>query len=55
MMQVMARVQGEMKCISINAEKYISFWLGGLRFIDNVNFLPSSLDSLVKDRDSLSK
>ena len=34
--------------------KYISFSLGGLRFIDSINFLLSSLDSLVKGSDPLS-
>ena len=29
-------------------EKYITFSLGGLRFIDNLNFLQGSLDSLVR-------
>ena len=29
-------------------EKYITFSVGGLRFIDSLNFLQSSLDSLVK-------
>ena len=50
-MQAMARVQGEIKCISANTEKYISFSLGNLRFIDSVNFLLSSLDKLVKGTD----
>ena len=48
LMQAMARVQGEIKCIPTNTEKYISFSLGNLRFIDSVNFLLSSLDKLVK-------
>jgi len=48
LMQAMARVQGEIKCISTNTEKYISFLLGNLRFIDSVNFMQSSLDKLVK-------
>ena len=47
-MQAMARVQSEIKCIPTNTEKYISFSLGNLRFIDSVNFLQSSLDKLVK-------
>ena len=47
-MQAMARVQGEIKCIPTNTEKYISFSLGNLRFINSVNFLLSSLDKLVK-------
>ena len=47
----MARVQGQIKCIPTNNEKYISFSLGNLRFIDSVNFLLSSLDKLVKGSD----
>ena len=50
-MQAMARVQGEIKCIWTNTEKYVSFSLGNLRFIDSVNFLLSSLDKLVKGID----
>ena len=49
--QAMARVQGEIKCILTNTKKYISFSLGNLRFVDNVNFLLSSLDKLVKGND----
>ena len=48
LMQAMASLQGEIKCIPTNTEKYISFSLGNLRFIDSVNFLLSSLDKLVK-------
>ena len=51
LMQAMARVRGEIKCIATNTEKYISFSLGNLRFIDSVNFLLSSLDKLVKGSD----
>ena len=51
LMQAMARVQGEIKCIPTNTEKYISFSLGNLRFVDSVNFLLSSLDKLVKGSD----
>jgi len=47
LMQAMARV-GEIKCIPTNTEKYMSFSLGNLRFIDSVNFMQSSLDKLVK-------
>ena len=50
-MQAMSRVPGELKCIPTNTEKYISFSLEKLRFIDSVNFLLSSLDSLVKGND----
>jgi len=48
LMQAMARVQGEIRCIPTNTEKYMSFTLGNLRFIDSVNFMQSSLDKLVK-------
>jgi len=48
LMQAMARVQGEIGCIPTNTEKYMSFTLGNLRFIDSVNFMQSSLDNLVK-------
>ena len=48
LMQAMARVRGEIKCIPTNTEKYISFSLGNLRFIDSLNFMQSSLDKLVK-------
>ena len=51
LMQAMSRVQGEIKCIPTNTEKYISFSLGNLRFIDSVNFLLSSLENLVKGSD----
>ena len=51
LMQAMARVQGEIKCIPTNTEKYVSFSLGNLRFIDSMNFLLSSLDKLVKGID----
>jgi len=37
----------EVKCIPINMEKYITFSVGGLHFIDSCNFLQGSLDSLV--------
>ena len=48
LMQAMASVQGEIKCIPTNTEKYMSFSLGNLRFIDSLNFMQSSLDKLVK-------
>ena len=51
LMQAMARVRGEIKCIPTNTEKYISFSLGNLRFVDSVNFLLSSLDKLVRGSD----
>ena len=51
LMQAMSRVRGEIRCIPTNTEKYISFSLGNLRFIDSVNFLLSSLEKLVKGID----
>ena len=51
LMQAMARVRGEIKCIPTNTEKCISFSLGNLRFVDSMNFLLSSLDKLVKGSD----
>ena len=39
---------GKLLCIAKNSEKYISFSLGQLRFIDLFNFMASSLDKLVK-------
>ena len=51
LMQAMARVRGEIKCIPTNTEKYISFSLRNLRFVDSVNVLLSSLDKLVKGSD----
>ena len=54
LMQAMARVQGEIKCIPTNTEKYISFSLGNLRFIDSINFLLNSLEKLVKGSDEFS-
>ena len=51
LMQAMARVQGEIKCIATNTEKYISFSLGNLRFIDSINFLLNSLENVVNGSD----
>jgi len=48
LMQATARVQGEISCIPNNTEKYISFSLGNLRFVDRLNILMTSLDALVK-------
>ena len=47
LMQEIASVDANLKCIPNNMEKYISFSLGNLRFIDSFQFLLSSLDSLV--------
>ena len=46
-MQAMSQLKKEVKCIANNMEKYITFSVGGLRFIDSFNFFQASLDSLV--------
>ncbi|KAL9986244.1 hypothetical protein ACROYT_G000355 [Oculina patagonica] len=50
LMQAMSKLsqatQKEVKCVANNMEKYITFSVGGLRFIDSLNFLQGSLDSL---------
>ena len=51
LIQAMTRVRGEIKCIAKNTEKYISFSLGNLKFIDSINFLLSSLEKLVDGTD----
>ena len=48
LMQGMSKVKKEIRCVANNMEKYVTFSVGGLRFIDSLNFLLSSLDSLVK-------
>ena len=48
LMQAMSNLQKEVKCVAKNMEKYITFSVEGLRFIDSLNFLQGSLDSLVK-------
>ena len=47
LMQAISRVNGRVSCIPNNTEKYISFSLGQLRFIDSAQFLLASLDKLV--------
>lgn len=47
LMQAMSRVTGQINCIPNNMEKYISFSLGNLRFMDSFGIMMSSLDSLV--------
>ncbi|KAL9983781.1 hypothetical protein ACROYT_G006009 [Oculina patagonica] len=46
--KISKEAQKEVKCVANNMEKYITFSLGKLRFIDSLNFLKGSLDSLVK-------
>ena len=47
LMQAISKVAGKVSCIPNNTEKYISFSLGQLRFIDSAQFLLASLDKLV--------
>ena len=46
LMQVISKVDVNISCIPNNTEKYISFSLGQLRFIDSAQFLLASLDRL---------
>ena len=46
-MSGIAEVQSDLECIPNNMEKYVSFSLGKLRFIDSLGFLQTSLDALV--------
>ena len=48
LMQAISKVEGKISCIPNNMEKYISFSLGKLRFIDSTKSLLGSLDRLVK-------
>ena len=47
LMQAISKVEGKVSCIPNNTEKYISFSLGQLRFIDSAQFLLASLNKLV--------
>lgn len=50
-MQSISKVESKITCIPNHMEKYISFSLGKLRFIDSMQFMQASLDSLVKATD----
>ena len=39
----------KVSCIANNMEKYITFSLGNLKFIDSLNFMNASLDTLVQN------
>ena len=45
--QAISKVEGRVSCNPNSTEKYISFSLGQLRFIDSAQFLLASLDKLV--------
>ena len=47
-MQAMANLNKEVTCVANNMEKYITFSVDGLRFIDSLNFLLKSLNTLVE-------
>ena len=46
-MQSLSKMDGKISCIPNNTEKYISFSLDQLTFIDSIQFLSASLDKLV--------
>ena len=46
-MREIGKVTGELKCIPNNMEKYVTFSLGKLRFIDSYQHLSSELEELV--------
>ncbi|MEW8687500.1 MAG: hypothetical protein AB2556_16930 [Candidatus Thiodiazotropha sp.] len=46
LMQAISKVKGKISCIPNNTEKYTSFSLDQLRFIDSAQFLLTSLDKL---------
>ena len=51
-MQSISKSDGKLSCIPNNMEKYISFQVRQLRFIDSFQFLQTSLDKLVKGCDN---
>ena len=51
-MQSISKTEGNIRCIANNMERYISFSLRQLRFIDSAQFLLASLDKLVKASDN---
>ena len=54
-MQAISEPTGKITCIPNNTEKYISFSLGQLRFIDCAQFMLSSVDKVVNacDKDDV--
>lgn len=47
LMQKITDIDKEINCVANNMENYITFSAGNLQFIDSLNFLQGSLDSLV--------
>ena len=52
-MKKIHKAYGNITCIPNNAEKYISFSIGQLRFLDSFQFMNSSLAELVKNTPDL--
>ena len=50
-MQQIHKITGRLSCIPNNTEKYISFSVGQLKFLDNFQFMASSLAKLVDATD----
>ena len=50
-MQKLHTAKGNISCIANNAEKYISFSVGQLKFLDSFQFMASSLEKLVDATD----
>ncbi|MEW8548359.1 MAG: hypothetical protein AB2693_33055, partial [Candidatus Thiodiazotropha sp.] len=52
-MQKIHKAHGRITCIPNNAEKYISFSIGQLKFLDSFQFMASSLSKLVENTPDL--
>ena len=52
-MQKIHKASGNITCIANNAEKYISFGIGQLKFLDSFQFMASSLAKLVENTPDL--
>ena len=50
-MQKIHKAKGHISCIANNAEKYISFCVGQLKFLDSFQFMTSLLEKLVSATD----
>ena len=50
-MQQIHKITGRLSCIPNNTEKYISFSVGQLKFLDSFQFMGSSLAKLVDATD----
>ena len=52
-MQRIHKAKGNITCLPNNAEKYISFSVGQLKFLDSFQFMASSLAKLVENTPDL--